>query len=251
MGIEKLLEKERIEIVADEAEIQAVVHKSKMAFLEHESKQLLYHREFVWNQLRMIRKRWWMLQFAVLYLAWQFLAAEGEAFYMRRGMGVFAALFAIVLVPELWRNLSNHCIEVEIASYYSLHQIYAARIFLLGAADVLLLTAFIGGVHFLLKIAMTALITQFLLPMTITACICFVTLEKQSRSGLPAIGLCILWSGFWWTIAANDRLYSAVTLPVWLGITGIALLFLMFSVYRLLKSCDRSLEVNLNGTVFE
>ena len=251
MDIKTLLEKQRIEVVADEAEIQTVIRKAKAAFMESESQQLLSYHEFIWNQLRMIRKRWWAIQFAVLYLAWLFLSTESEIFYIRRGMGVFAALFAIFLIPELWRNLTNRCMEVEIASYYSLHQIYAARILLFGAVDVLLLTAFIGGAHYFLSIALKALVTQFLLPMVVTACICFVALGKQHRNGWLAIGLCVLWSGVWWAIAANDQLYSAITIPIWLAVFVFAFLFLAFAIYRLLKNCDKYMEVNLNGAVFE
>ena len=251
MDIEKLLNKDRIEIVANEAEILAVTRKAKMTFLESESKKLLSYHEFIRAQFRMLRKRWWVLQFAVLYLAWLFLSTENEAFYVRRGMGVFAALFAVILIPELWRNLTNRCMEVEIASYYSLHQIYAARILLFGAVDVLLLTAFIGGAHYFLRIALTDLVTQFLLPMVVTACICFVALGKQHRNEWLAIGLCVLWSGVWWAIIANDSLYLAITLPIWLAVFAFAFLFLAFSVYRLLKNCNKYREVNLSGTVFE
>lgn len=251
MDIEKLLDKGRFEVVVDEAEIQNLTQKAKATFLESESKQLLSYHEFIRNQLRMIRKRWWAIQFVVLCLAWLFLSSENEMFYLRRGMGVFAALFAIILIPELWRNLTNRCMEVEIASYYSLHKIYAARILLFGIVDVLLLTAFIGCAHYFLSIALTDLVTQFLLPMVVTACICFVALYKQNSNGWLTIGLCVLWSGVWWAIAANDQLYSAITFPIWLIIFVFALLFLAFSIYRLLKHCDKYMEVNLNEAVFE
>ena len=46
MDIEKLLNKERIEVVVDEAEIQTVIRKAKAAFMESESQQLLSYREF-------------------------------------------------------------------------------------------------------------------------------------------------------------------------------------------------------------
>ena len=41
MDIKTLLDKERIEVVADEAEIQTVIRKAKAAFMESESQQLL------------------------------------------------------------------------------------------------------------------------------------------------------------------------------------------------------------------
>lgn len=251
MDIEKILDQKRVEIVTDEAEIQSVIRKAKEIFWENESQQFLSYHEFIWKQFHMIRKRWWVIQFVVLYLAWLFLSTEHEAFYIRRGMGVFAALFAIILTPELWRNLSNHCIEIEIASYYSLHQIYAARILLFGAVDILLLTIFIGEAHYFLSISLMELIAQFLLPMVVTACICFMALDNPHRNGWISIGLCVLWSGVWWTIVANDQLYSAITLPIWLIVFILASLFLILTIYRLLKSCDQYMEVNLHGTVFE
>lgn len=251
MDIEKLLNKDRIEIVADEAEVQAVTRKAKTIFLESESRQLLSCHEFIRAQFRMLRKRWWVLQFAVLYLAWLFLSTENEAFYMRRGMGVFAALFAVILIPELWRNVSNRCMEIEMAAYYSLNRIYAVRILLFGTADVVLLTGFIGAARCFLNIALADLITQFLLPMVMTAGICLASLGRRQRRGWTAIGLCVLWSGVWWAIIANDSLYSAITLPIWLAVFAFAFLFLAFSVYRLLKNCNKYREVNLSGTVFE
>ena len=87
--------------------------------------------------------------------------------------------------------------------------------------------------------------------MVVTACICFVALGKQRRNEWLAIGLCVLWSGVWWAIAANDQLYSAITIPIWLAVFVFAFLFLAFAIYRLLKNCDNYMEVNLNGAVFE
>lgn len=251
MDIEKLLDKGRIEVVADEMEIQAVIQKSKTTFLNHESTQILSYREFIWDQFRMIRKRWWIIQFAVLCMAWFFLSTEHEAFYVRRGMGVLAALFTVLLIPELWRNLSNRCMEIEIASYYSLHQIYAARILLFGTIDVLFLTIFTGGAYYILNIAIADLITQFLLPMVVTTCICLLILGKQRCNGRVAIGFCALWSGVWWIITARDQLYSTIVLPIWLVVFALACIFLAFAVYRLLRNCDKYMEVDIGGTVFE
>lgn len=251
MGIENLLDKEHIEVVVNEEEIQAVIYKAKAAFLESESKQLLSRREFICNQFHMIRKRWWMIQLGALCLAWLLLSAEHEQFYIRREMGVFASLFIIILIPELWRNLTNHCTEVEISAYYSLHQIYAARILLFGAADVLLLTVFVSGTHWFLHIALVDLIIQFLLPMVVTACICFAVLSKQSLNGWSAIGGCALWSGVWWAATANDKLYASIAIPIWLLVFALAILFLVVTVFRLLENCDKFMGVNLSGTVFE
>lgn len=251
MDIEKILKQGRIEVEPEEREIRSVVQKAKTTFLKRESTQILPFHEFLWNQFLMIKKKWWAIQFAVLCMGWLLLSNEQEPFYVRRSMGVLASLFSILLIPELWRNLSNRCVEIEMASYYSLHQIYAARIILFGIMDVLFLTIFMGGAHYALGISIASLITQFLLPMVVTACICLFILGKYFRNRWIATGLCALWGGAWWAISAIDQLYSAILLPMWLAVFAFSCLFLAFTIYRLLKSCDNYTEVNTIGTVFE
>ena len=88
-------------------------------------------------------------------------------------MGVAGALFVILLIPELWKNRNCNSMEIEAAAYYSLRQIYAARLLLFGMTDVFLLTVFCLVSSFSLQIAMAELLTQFLFPMVVAACICF------------------------------------------------------------------------------
>ncbi|MDM8211473.1 RNA polymerase sigma factor [Mediterraneibacter glycyrrhizinilyticus] len=45
-------------------------------------------------------------------------------------------LFAILIIPELWKNRANCCMEIEGSTYYALRQIYSARILLFGLADI-------------------------------------------------------------------------------------------------------------------
>mgnify|MGYP006990195710 CR=1 FL=1 len=45
----------------------------------------------------------------------------------QRILGVVASLFIILIIPELWKNQTYQSMEIEATSYYSLRQIYAAR----------------------------------------------------------------------------------------------------------------------------
>ena len=86
------------------------------------------------------------------------------------------------------------------------------------------------------------------------------TIECNDPSSRPAIAnkidiaeydTVVVCYPIWWAIAANDQLYSAITIPIWLAVFVFAFLFLAFAIYRLLKNCDNYMEVNLNGAVFE
>lgn len=227
-----------------EAKIQETIAKSIDAFSAAEQRRTLSWGEFLWTQAGLIRKRWWLLQLLLLTAAGLALPLMEESFLLRRSLGVAGALFVILMIPELWKNRTLGCMEIEAAAYYSLRQIYAARLLLFGLADLLLLTGFIGilGRHALLTPRL--LICQFLLPLAVTACICFGLLcSRRCVSESISAALCSMWSALWWLITANERIYSAVTLPVWCALLALALLLLSAAVYRTLKTCSRYWEM--------
>lgn len=230
-----------------EEKLQETIRRSKEAFWTSEQEGMLSYCEFLWAQFRLIRKRWWILQLLLLLLLGATLVSAYEESYMGRGMGVLASVFVILIIPELWKNRSCHCMEVEEASYYSLRQIYSARMVLFGIVDVFLLTVFCGTMTIGRHIEFTRLLVQFFLPMLVTACICFGTLcSKHIMDETAAIILCILWSAAWLVITLNENIYQMVTLPIWLTCIGIAFGFLCITVYRTLSNCDNYWEVGLD-----
>lgn len=60
-------------------------------------------------------------------------------------MGTLAPLFVVLVLPELWKNRSSGALEIECTAYYSLRQIYAARMVLFGLVDLALLTLFFSA----------------------------------------------------------------------------------------------------------
>ena len=58
-------------------------------------------------------------------------------------MGILAPSFVILILPELWKNRSNGAMEVEGATFFSIKNIYAARMLLFGMVDVCLLSVFL------------------------------------------------------------------------------------------------------------
>ena len=185
--------------------IRETILKSQNAFFETEQNNMLTYKEFLWIQLKVIKKRWWFLQVLILPGLWAALNFIGDNFYLKRSMGVMATLFVVLVIPELWKNRSCGCVEIEATSYYSLKQVYAARMMLFGIADVVLLTLFLGvaskGLHF----ALSELAIQFLFPLCVTACICFgILCSKHSFRESTAVNLCIMWSAVWMLIVLDE-----------------------------------------------
>ena len=55
---------------ANEEKIQETIYKSKNAFFMAEQERMLSYHDFLWTQLRVIQKRWWVLQFMILVALW-------------------------------------------------------------------------------------------------------------------------------------------------------------------------------------
>ncbi len=227
-----------------EEKISETIQKSAYAFYEARQELLLSPGEFLRIQLKLIRKRWWLLQFLLLCAAGAMLASPWEENQIQRGMAVCSTLFSILTIPELWKNRSCQSMEIEKAALYSLRQIYAARILLFGIADILLLTLFGGTAVLGLRFPPEQLLIQFLLPVTVTSAICFGTLSSRHKvTESSAIVLSVLWSALWLLITLNEQVYRMISLPAWAGIFGASLLLLCLTVIRTLDFCDEYLEI--------
>lgn len=241
MNLEESIKKYRE--VSEEEKIQKTILKSKNAFFMAEQERMLSYHEFLFTQLKVIQKRWWLLQFFILLILWFVLTSAQNELYLKRSMGVAASLFVILIIPELWRNRSCKCMEIEAASYYSLKQVYSTRMLLFGITDIFLISIFLATASVGLQFALSELLIQFLFPLSVTACICFgILCSKYSFSELTAMILCLIWSAVWLFLVLNESIYTAISIPIWFTLLGVAVLFLAFSVYRILSSCNKYLE---------
>lgn len=249
MNLEKRLSdyRENIKIIPNEQKVAETVRRSIEAYFSAEQECLLTYWEFLWAQLRLIRKRWWIFQILLLILLWAVLPSVQAVQHIQRMFGVAASLFIILIIPELWKNQTYQSMEIETTSYYSLRQIYAARMLLFGIVDIVLITLFCISAAIARNILFSQLLMQFLFPMTVTAVICFgILCSKYPFSETTAIIMCIAWSTLWLVFILNDKIYTAITFPLWLAFIGIAFSFLVFTIYRTLHCCNNHWEVKSN-----
>ena len=250
MNSEKRLKdyKENIKIIPKEQLIAETVRKSIETYCSAEQEQLLTYWEFLWVQLKLIRKRWWLFQILLLLLLWAALASVQGEQLMQRIFGVAASLFIILIIPELWKSQTYQSMEIEAASYYSLRQIYAARMLLFGIVDIFLITIFCTLTTITMNIFLSELLVQFIFPMAVTTVICFgILCSKYSFSETTAVMMCTVWSAVWMIVILNEKVYDTITLPLWAAFIGIAFGFLAFTIYRVLHYCNHFMEVNSHG----
>ncbi len=249
MDIQKSAEEYRNYINASPREEKVIetINKSKEAFCAKEQERVMEYREFLWEQAGFIQKRWWLLQVLLLYLAGLIIPYMEKDLYIQRSMGIAGVLFVVMVIPELWKNQLYGCTEIELSSYYSLRQIYSARILLFGLTDIIMLTVFCIVLHGKMYFTISGIMSQFLFPMAVTACICFgILCNKYTINGAVPVLFCVIWSAVWWLVTLNGRIYEIITLPVWTALLLAAFAILAFAVYKTINNC-KSVYFDRNG----
>ncbi len=154
-------------------------------------------------------------------------------------MGTLAPLFVVLVLPQLWKNRANGALEVECTAYYSLRQVYAARLVLFGLADLALLTGFFSVALLTGRATWEGLILHFLLPFLVTGCICLRTPCPAAWMGAvyAALPLSLVWTAVWVCILLNDPVYQLISRPVWLGMLVLAVYF-CYAIGKLQTHCE-------------
>lgn len=84
-----------------------------------------------------------MLQAALLIVTFFLMNYLDDSEYLMRTLGTSSVLFIVMIIPEFWRNKESDSLQIEASCLYSLRQIYSARVFLIGVADVFMITLFL------------------------------------------------------------------------------------------------------------
>lgn len=241
MNLEKMIQNYKTEtkVIPREEKILETIQKSKEVMMEVQSEHTMSYGEFLFSQFRLIRKRWWMLQAALLIVTFFLMNYLDDSEYLMRTLGTSSVLFIVMIIPEFWRNKESDSLQIEAACLYSLRQIYSARVFLIGVADVFMITLFMFVCCVGMRMQFMDILVQFLFPMVVAAGICFAMLNSSALNEAASMLGCFLWSVIWWMVTMNDFIYAKITFPVWSILFGLASCFLIGAVYKAIHDCNR------------
>ena len=228
---------------ASQAGLRRTIERSKDAYCDAQAQESLSAAEFLYRQGGYIRKRWWLAQGLVLLGLWFLLGSADGGDTPRRMLGAGGPLFAVLALPELWKSRNANVLEIESVSYFSLRQIYAARLVLFGVVDLTLLSVFAACTVASGRGVLTQIVLQFLLPCVVTCCICFTALyHAPFLSEAAALSACLVWSVIWLQAVSCDEIYRAVSEPLWYGALALASAYLAFCIRRGQEGCGRLWE---------
>ncbi len=205
--------------------------------------------QFLFEQAGFIRKRWWFLQGGVLILLWFLLADSDGAQNVERALGALSVIFAIMIIPEIWKNRRCSAVEIEKTAYYSLRQICSARILLFAAVDLIMITVFFVVSFRTLQISAYRIIINFLVPFNVSCCICFRLLySRWNETEYIAVLLSLMCVLLWTEVVSSDVIYRKISLPVWTGLLVGSFLYLVFCIQKAQRCCEDVWEEKANGT---
>lgn len=106
MNLEKMIQNYKTEtkVIPREEKILETIQKSKEVMMEVQSEHTMSYGEFLFSQFRLIRKRWWMLQAALLIVTFFLMNYLDDSEYLMRTLGTSSVLFIVMIIPEFWRN---------------------------------------------------------------------------------------------------------------------------------------------------
>ncbi len=218
-----------------EEKIEKTIHYAKKAFYEELYSQRISYFEFLYQQIKYMKKIWWTGQALLLVVFWFLLKEANSSFEIRRCMGILAPSFVIFIIPELWKNRTCDSVEIENTSLYTLRQIYSARMLLFALVDLLFLSIFYTVVYLSVKIEIKQIWIDFLLPMIVTCCICFrILCSQRMQSEVFAIVASVLWICVWTTVVLRDSVYHLISFPVWGLMICCAMLYFIYVIKKTL-----------------
>lgn len=211
---------------------------------KQQTSERVNYPDFLLLQMRLIKKQWWVLQGAVLFLAWTALNSIGTSWYAQRGMSIVGGLFVILAIPELWKNRETKSMEIEEASYYTLRHVYGAKILSFGFVDIVLLSLFgIAAVH-AQQCLITDILKQLIFPVMISTILCLGSLSFHKKiSELLAATLCLGANAGWMAVTMNDVVYNRITPAIWAGMFALGFAIILLLNFRLLHERRTGWEV--------
>jgi len=199
--------------------------------------------EFLYQQSRFIKKRWWGLQAGILILLWLMLRDSDSIGYIGRLSGTLSTVFVILVIPEIWKNRKYSAVEIEKASFYSLRQICAARTLLFAAVDLMMVMVFFAVTYHTVQISLYQMLINFLVPFNVSSCICFRFLySRWMDSEYTAVLACMVWSAVWSVLVIYDPVYQRIAAPAWIGILFLSFVYLIYCIRKSWSGCEEIWE---------
>lgn len=190
------------------------------------------YMEFINSQSKYLDKRWWLIQLLLVTLTSFLLKDSYDILYMKKVLTIGAPLFVILILPEIWKNKNSNSLVIESSTYYSIRDIYFARILWYITIDLFFITLF----YFFCNITFKEFIINFMVPVNICGSICFLCVTNNKYKYEHVILFFIIWTVIWLKLIEDLKIYYIFIKPFWIFYFIFSIIFLLFSISKVLQS---------------
>jgi len=231
--------------------LQAAFEAPSPTGREHFLKQLRYpkitYQEFLFDQLRYIRKRVWIASALIVLLGFR-IAFQSPVYQYwlpveMKILSISAALpfLAMITITEIYRSAASSMAELEGSCRFSLPQIVMARMSILGVVNSFVLILLLIFINRVSAYSLLQTISYSMVPYLAVCAICLWLLNRMH--GTDGIYACAAAAGLVSGISivcesAAKVLYSDTYLNVWLMLFVCCFVLIGFQMRILVKQME-------------
>lgn len=223
-------------------------------------KQLHYpkitYQEFLFEQLRYIRKRIWIASVLIVLLGWMItLRLPVFQYWNTDGIKIWSIsatlpFLAMITITEIYRSAAYSMAELEESCRFSLPQIVMARMSILGVVNSIVLILLLIFINRVSAYSLLQTILYVMVPYLVVCTICLGLLNRTHGSDgiyacAAAAGLVSV-SSILCEISARI-LYSDTYINGWLTLFAGCFVLIGFQMHKLVKQLEEK-QWNLNLT---
>ncbi|QIB69069.1 hypothetical protein Ami103574_06925 [Aminipila butyrica] len=226
----------------------------KERFLEQLRYPKITYQEFLFEQLRYIRKRIWMASVLIILFGWiitfrlpafQYWRADGIKIW---NISAILPFLAMITITEIYRSVAYNMAELEESCRFSLSQIIMARMSILGGVNFVILILLLIFMNQVSSWRLLQIISYSMTPYLLVCAICLWLLNRMHGSdGMYACGAAtgfVSVSNILIQISAVS-LYSDTYLNGWLTIFAGSVVLIGFQIRKLVGQLEEK-QWNLN-----
>lgn len=226
--------------------LEETIALSKEIILEEQKNKEAGMLEFVFGQMRFISAGTWLFR-AVMFLGMIFgtyaVCGNGQK-QTDQILSVAAPMLVLSGIPEIWKNIRCHAVDIEICTRFGLKKAYMARFLLLGMTDLCMATLLVVTGNRWLSISFYQMAVWFLVPYNSTLMICLsVTAFSKHKSEYLTEAIGALWMAAVYWLTGYVKIYEKVQLLMWGILLIVSCVYIGFVIKKIMKNTEQYLEV--------
>ncbi len=226
--------------------LEETIALSKKIVMEGQKDKEAGMFQFVFGQMRFISAGTWMIRAGMLLgmIFVLYAVHDNGRKQIDQMLSVVTPILVLSGIPEIWKNIRFHAVDIEICTRFGLKKAYMARFLIMGMTDLCMVTILTVMGSRWLSISFYQIAVWFLVPYNSTLMICLsMTAFTKHKSEYLTEAVGALWMAAVYWLTGYVKIYEKVQLFLWGILLVISFVYIGFVIGKIMESTDQYLEV--------